>query len=123
VANDTLPFEFVDSDFSVSFTEAIITSSPFIVSNCVATASRETAKEVVNSINYNVIVYPNPSVDTFTINVVSDSKEAINISIYDMIGRNIQNKTLNKDDLNSISFGASIFLTFISPSKQTDLFG
>jgi hypothetical protein len=59
-------------------------------------------------INYNVILYPNPSVSTFSLNLVSDSDADVEISVFDLQGRNIENKTISKDNLNSIALGANL---------------
>jgi hypothetical protein len=73
-------------------------------------------KEIVKSrleklekvINYNVILYPNPTVSSFSLNVVSDNNEMIEVSVYDIQGRNIENKTFNKEDINSITIGDTL---------------
>ena len=59
-------------------------------------------------INYNVILYPNPSVSTFSLNLVSDSEADVEISIFDLQGRNIENKTISKDNLSLITLGSNL---------------
>jgi hypothetical protein len=86
-----------------------LTSSAFNVTTCTEIffkGSEDKKEEKV--INYNVILYPNPTVSSFSLNVVSDSVDTIEVSVYDIQGRNIENKTFNKEDINSISIGDSL---------------
>jgi hypothetical protein len=86
-----------------------LTSSAFNVTTCNEIFNRETEGKTIDKvINYNVILYPNPSVSTFSLNLVSDSDADVEISIFDLQGRNIENKTISKDNLNSITLGANL---------------
>ena len=88
-----------------------LTSSAFNVTSCNGSinGNRETeGKKLEKVINYNVILYPNPTVSSFSLNVVSDNNEMIEVSVYDIQGRNIENKTFNKEDINSIRIGESL---------------
>jgi hypothetical protein len=88
-----------------------ITSSGFNVTTCNGSinGSREAEEKIFDKvINYNVILYPNPSVSTFSLNLVSDSDADIEISIFDLQGRNIENKTISKDNLSLITLGANL---------------
>ena len=86
-----------------------LTSSAFNVTTCnvIVNKTAESKKEE-KVINYNVILYPNPTVSSFSINVVSDNNEMIEVSVYDIQGRNIENKTFNKEDINSITIGDTL---------------
>jgi hypothetical protein len=88
-----------------------LTSSAFNVTSCNGSinGNRETeGKKLEKVINYNVILFPNPTVSSFSLNVVSDNNEMIEVSVYDIQGRNIENKTFNKEDINSIRIGESL---------------
>jgi hypothetical protein len=88
-----------------------LTSSGFNVTSCNGSinGNRESeGKKLEKVINYNVILYPNPTVSSFSLNVVSDSVDAIEVSVYDIQGRNIENKTFNKEDINSITIGDNL---------------
>ena len=86
-----------------------LTSSAFNVTTCNIIVNRETeGKSLDKVINYNVILYPNPSVSTFSLNLVSDSDADVEISVFDLQGRNIENKIISKDNLNSITLGANL---------------
>ena len=86
-----------------------ITSSAFNVTTCNEIFNRKTEEKTIDKvINYNVILYPNPTVSSFSINVVSDNNEMIEVSVYDIQGRNIENKTFNKEDINSITIGDTL---------------
>jgi hypothetical protein len=86
-----------------------LTSSGFNVTTCNEIFNRETEEKALEKvINYNVILYPNPSVSTFSLNLVSDSDADVEISIFDLQGRNIENKTISKDNLSSITLGSNL---------------
>lgn len=86
-----------------------LTSSGFNVTTCNEIFNRETEEKTLEKvINYNVILYPNPSVSTFSLNLVSDSEADVEISIFDLQGRNIENKTISKDNLSSITLGSNL---------------
>ncbi len=86
-----------------------LTSSTFNVSTCNVIVNKTAVEKIEEKvINYNVILYPNPTVSSFSLNVVSDSLDTIEVSVYDIQGRNIENKTFSKEDINSISIGESL---------------
>ena len=86
-----------------------LTSSGFNVTTCNEIFNRETEEKTLEKvINYNVILYPNPSVSTFSLNLVSDSEADVEISIFDLQGRNIENKTISKDNLSLITLGSNL---------------
>ena len=88
-----------------------LTSSGFNVTTCNVIVNRtntSSEKPVSEVINYNVILYPNPTVSSFSLNIVSDSNDAIEVSVYDIQGRIIENKTFNKEDINSITIGDNL---------------
>jgi hypothetical protein len=86
-----------------------LTSSVFNVTACNIIVNKMAEEKTLDKvINYNVILYPNPSVSTFSLNLVSDSDADVEISVFDLQGRNIENKTISKDNLNSIALGANL---------------
>lgn len=86
-----------------------LTSSAFNVTTCNIIVNRETEGKTLDKvINYNVILYPNPSVSKFSLNLVSDSDADVEISVFDLQGRNIENKIISKENLNSITLGANL---------------
>jgi hypothetical protein len=86
-----------------------LTSSAFNVTTCNVIVNKiAEIKKEEKVINYNVILYPNPTVSSFSINVVSDNNEMIEVSVYDIQGRNIENKTFNKEDIHSITIGDTL---------------
>jgi hypothetical protein len=88
-----------------------LTSSVFNVTLCNGSINGNRVaegKKLEKVINYNVILYPNPTVSSFSLNVVSDNNEMIEVSVYDIQGRTIENKTFNKEDINSITIGETL---------------
>jgi hypothetical protein len=86
-----------------------ITSSAFNVTTCNIIVNKMAEEKTLDKvINYNVILYPNPSVSTFSLNLVSDSDADVEISVFDLQGRNIENKTFNKEDIHSITIGDTL---------------
>ena len=57
-------------------------------------------------VNFAVQLYPNPFVDNFKLDVKSSSTEPLQIRVYDMLGKLIDEKTVNFNDV--ITFGLGV---------------
>lgn len=73
--------------------------------------------------NFNSLVYPNPFTDSFHLDVSSASQNTIHIKIYDMLGKMIENKTIETSEIQSLSIGANypsgIYNLNVSQDKNT----
>jgi hypothetical protein len=52
-----------------------------------------------------VIAYPNPSTEVFQFKMTGASNETIAILVFDMIGRQIENKVVKANDFENIALG------------------
>jgi hypothetical protein len=85
----------------------VITSPNFVLSNCIASRTIVTENTIKEEV-FEVVLYPNPTVDEFSIKFVSDSNEPIEINIVDMLGKNIEQRTILNDNINSVLLGSSL---------------
>jgi hypothetical protein len=49
--------------------------------------------------------YPNPFANNFMIDVTTSTKEAINIKVYDMVGRLIEQRDTTANDIENLAIG------------------
>ncbi|WP_298115405.1 T9SS type A sorting domain-containing protein [Flavobacterium sp.] len=63
--------------------------------------SRIVETESISKLNtiFRAVAYPNPFVDDFKLNIETTSSEAIEIKIYDMLGKIIENKTIISSEI------------------------
>jgi formylmethanofuran dehydrogenase subunit C len=52
-----------------------------------------------------VIAYPNPYTNGFNLDIASNNSSDITVKVYDMLGRLIENKEVNFENLNTTTFG------------------
>ena len=57
--------------------------------------------------SFDAVAYPNPAVDSFQIDVTTESKEPVLIQVYDLLGRLIENKQTTIDELYNLQLGNS----------------
>ncbi len=63
------------------------------------------AREVIAVSDFAAIAYPNPFAENFMLDVKTDSDAVINLSIYDMLGKRLEGKTIPAAEVNSIQLG------------------
>ncbi len=81
-----------------------VTGNISSLSKIAQTETAKTAIELpVESTSFNAIVYPNPSVDQFTVAVEGSSTENVKVAVFDVLGRLL--KTIEKKDGETIQFG------------------
>ena len=56
---------------------------------------------------FDVIVYPNPFEETFKINVNTNSLDTIEVKVYDMLGKTLENRNLHPSELEGFEVGAN----------------
>ncbi len=52
-----------------------------------------------------VKVYPNPFSDAFNLNVLTLSEDNVSLSIYDMVGKLIENREVSAAEVNELQLG------------------
>ncbi|HWR93738.1 MAG TPA: T9SS type A sorting domain-containing protein, partial [Flavobacterium sp.] len=58
-----------------------------------------------SAIGFDAISYPNPFTNDFSINVISNVQDKVQISVYDMVGRLVDSRNSNVSDLQSLRVG------------------
>ncbi len=61
----------------------------------------------------NFEIYPNPASNGF-VNIISSSNDAINVSVFDILGKNVITKTLNANRLNVSALQTGVYILKIS---------
>ncbi len=67
----------------------------------------EIERETSTTDEFSAVVYPNPTIDSFLLEIISESTEPIEIKVYDMIGRQIENRTISFDEVSSTYIGTN----------------
>jgi hypothetical protein len=67
--------------------------------------SRMDEETVVVKGNFAAVAYPNPFATAFAINVQTDSQQVIQLKVYDMIGRLVEQRETTANDKEAIAFG------------------
>jgi hypothetical protein len=76
------------------------------VSNCGGCTAKTAPEEVaVSSVPMDVKVYPNPFIDTFSLNLTTSSVDKVSLSIYDMAGKLIENKEMLPTAVSDLQLG------------------
>jgi len=75
-------------------------------SPCSVTTAAATKTTPVVSSEFKAIAYPNPFADNFMLNVNTASESAIQIRVYDMLGKQIDNQNVEVSDIENLQIGA-----------------
>jgi hypothetical protein len=57
---------------------------------------------------FNVVVYPNPFTENFMLDIQTASEEMIQVRVYDMMGKLIENKTMTVSEITAQKIGADL---------------
>ena len=79
-----------------------------------------TINQVVN--NDEVLAYPNPFTNDFKIGFVAQSEAPVQVTITDISGKVVENKTVNAHDFENMSFGKDVVPGLYNVSVQQDGF-
>jgi len=69
------------------------------------TASNARQATSIATSDFSVVAYPNPSNTTFNLQVNGSNNETASVLVFDMTGRQIENKVVKANDIESISLG------------------
>ncbi|MBN8643510.1 MAG: T9SS type A sorting domain-containing protein, partial [Flavobacteriales bacterium] len=79
---------------------------PFgVVCNVTTASNSAKINDATDNKEISATVAPNPFTDAFSLKLENSNTDKINIAVYDLMGRSIENKTLNKGELESITLG------------------
>ena len=60
-----------------------------------------------NNNNFNAIAYPNPYSENFHLEIQTTVESAIQIRVYDMLGKLIEDRSIEAADIQNVSIGAN----------------
>ena len=87
------------------------------------TSKQETETAGISSIDFSLIAYPNPSNSTFYLHVKGTTEDAVSILVFDMAGRQIENKVVNAIAVETISlsqnYSTGIYNIIVSQGMNT----
>jgi hypothetical protein len=91
--------------------------------NITTPGNASNSKSIIENIDFSLIAYPNPSYSDFKLQVNDASDENVSILVFDMTGRQIENKELNASAIENITIGqnysAGIYNVIVSQGKNT----
>jgi hypothetical protein len=61
----------------------------------------------VDTINFNVVTYPNPFTENFNLNLTSLSEEKVTVMVYDMTGKLLERKEVAPNELTELQIGTN----------------
>jgi hypothetical protein len=73
----------------------------------VTTQGAAIGRAVTVSNEFKAIAFPNPFAEDFMLNVVTSSDSTIQIRVYDMLGKQIDNRNVEVSDIENLQVGAS----------------
>ena len=53
------------------------------------------------------MTYPNPFADNFKLDVVTTSEEVINVKVYDMLGKLVENSNVEASNIDTLEVGST----------------
>jgi hypothetical protein len=70
-----------------------------------ATTAQIEEAAIDTSLEFKVVAYPNPYNANFNLRLTSSNTATIAVAVYDMTGRQIENRTVNSSEINNIALG------------------
>ena len=91
--------------------------------NVTTPGNTSNSKTIIESVDFSLVAYPNPSNSTFKLQVEGANNEAISILVFDMTGRQIENRVVTANDIENISLGqnysAGVYNAVVSQGMNT----
>jgi hypothetical protein len=86
-----------------------LASNSFVVSDCAYSSFRSANQNKQQLMNdFDVVLYPNPTVEAFNITIFSDNDEEVVVEIYDMLGHIVESKSVHKADTSNVTIGSKL---------------
>ena len=63
------------------------------------------SRTIIENTDFNLVAYPNPSNSTFKLQVNGSNEDEVSILVFDMMGRQIENKVVKSNDIENITLG------------------
>jgi hypothetical protein len=105
---------------------AVMTSGEWspLSDGCIVTApaaAKENVKE--STVPFNAVAYPNPFADTFSLELTTSAESSINVKVYDMTGRVLEQKEVPAAEIQTLQVGetypAGVYNVIVSQGNDT----
>jgi hypothetical protein len=73
--------------------------------NVTMPGSSSSSRQIVENTDFSLVAYPNPSNSAFKLQINGSNSETVSVLVFDMMGRQIENKVVNATDIENISLG------------------
>ncbi len=91
--------------------------------SCDVTTPASIAKHVVETADFGVTAYPNPFNGAFKLQVSGTNNESVSVVVYDMMGKQIENRVINASDIENVTLGqdysTGIYNVLVSQGMNT----
>ena len=91
--------------------------------NVITPGNSSNSKAIFENTDFSLIAYPNPSNSDFKLQFTGANEDAVSILVFDMTGRQIENKEVNASAIENITIGqnysAGIYNVIVSQGKNT----
>ena len=86
-------------------------------------SSTENSRQIVENTDFSLVAYPNPSNGAFKLQVNGSNNETISVLVFDMTGRQIENKVVKANEIENITLGQNystgIYNVIVSQGMNT----
>jgi len=91
--------------YSENISVSLSPSKQTVIEVSAATTSKIEEEAIDTSLKFNVVAYPNPYSANFNLSLTSLNTATLAVAVYDLTGRQIENRLVNSSDINSIALG------------------
>lgn len=78
-----------------------------------------------SSLSFSAIAYPNPFADNFMFDVTTSDESALQLKVYDMLGKQIEDKTIDAASINTVHLGTNyptgVYNVILSQGENTKM--
>jgi hypothetical protein len=91
--------------------------------NVTTPGSASNSRQIAENTDFSLVAYPNPSNGAFNLQVNGSNNETISVLVFDMTGRQIENKVVKSNEIENISLGQNystgIYNVIVSQGMNT----
>jgi hypothetical protein len=91
--------------------------------NVTTPSSAGNSRQIVENTDFSLVAYPNPSNGAFKLQVNGSNNETVSLLVFDMTGRQIENKVVQSNEIENISLGQNystgIYNVIVSQGMNT----
>jgi hypothetical protein len=91
--------------------------------NVITPGNASNSRAIIENTDFSLVAYPNPSNGAFKLQVNGSNNETISVLVFDMTGRQIENKVVKSNEIENISLGQNystgIYNVIVSQGMNT----